>query len=120
MGFSGYYQVLCKNGHDMGGHDVYGKPCKVCRYCGADIGWENMVDTTNGSEHHIDTIYDEDDFPEDIYCTGCKDCDNGRIDGYVELEKIQEAVRCTCTFCGHNHIASPPKYKIPTDKGRIA
>jgi hypothetical protein len=50
MGFSGYYQILCYNGHYRE-EDVYtsmhdGK--SVCNICKAPDDWSNLVDDTNG------------------------------------------------------------------------
>lgn len=112
MSFEGWYQVLCKNGHDMGGHDPYGRKWGTCKHCGAEVAWTNLVDTTNGS-YCVTQVYDEDGWPEDVYCTGCEYCDNGRIDRFVELEVRVPAVFCKCGSCGHRHIIEPPRYHIP-------
>lgn len=112
MSFEGWYQVLCANGHDMGGHDPYGRKWTTCKHCGAEAGWTNLVDVTNGS-FCTEIIYDEDgDWEDEIQCTGCEHCDKGRIDGYVELKVRVPAVFCECS-CGHRHIVEPPKYHIP-------
>jgi hypothetical protein len=53
MGYSGYQQVLCDNGHyfiyDAYEWDFFGGECDdwKCSICGAGLGWENSVNTTN-------------------------------------------------------------------------
>jgi len=87
MSFEGYYQILCKEGHE-GNEDV----CDMnfsrwfCDYCGAGIGWSKLIDQTN----------------ED----GSFDC--------VELEQLTNYKKCTCS-CGYVHSIGPPlTYKIPS------
>ena len=99
MSFEGYYQVLCKNGHystcdcytlhTPGSSDDW-----RCSICGEECAWWNIVDETNGS-YCIS-------FPG--YCDSCTDkdyCDDeGRIDGYIELEEKTPAKTQKCNL-GH-------------------
>ena len=112
MSYSGYQQILCKNGHyhtyncyewDYGGFGGAEEGWQ-CPICGEGVAWDNSVDVTNGC------------FCEDG-CTGCEYCDHGRIDGYFDLEIDKEAVKCTCESCGHVHVVEPARYKIPREKG---
>jgi len=127
MSYEGYTQYLCAKGH-IQTRDCMEPTLKVCPSCGSRIAWSNGVDQTNGSRHQFD-LPDEvwETFPETasqeewdalLYCKGCEHCDNGRIDGYVELEKTSDAIPCTCRSCGHQHNIEPARYKIPTTKGR--
>ncbi len=127
MSYEGYTQYLCENGHSLTRDCMESNP-KVCSYCEARVVWANGVDQTNGSLHQFDLTdeqwgdlddeYTDDEWNDLLYCKGCEHCDNGRIDGYVELEEVRPAAYCTCRSCGHRHEASPTVYKIPTDKGR--
>jgi len=97
MSFEGYYQILCLNGHHVA-EDAYSYlgDSWACPTCGAKAAWENLVDVTNGS-------YD----------------DNGvRVDGFVELEVMEEGCACTCEKCGNVHYTSPIRYRVPEEKGR--
>ena len=104
MSFEGYYRVLCKNGH-CDTLDCYWSPdfnisetnCWLCRDCGKEAAWVNLVNTTNGSYEY----------------------QNGkevRIDGYVELEIEEESVTTTCPTCGTKKCIKPQRYKIPKNK----
>ena len=71
MSYEGYSQFLCKKGH-LWLEDCNNAPPELkdnlCKTCGESAVWENMVNTTNGS-------YDDDE---------------KRIDGYIELEILQQ------------------------------
>ena len=64
MSFEGYYQKLCKNGHDCS-HDVY-YDVEKCSICGASIVWENLVDQTNDAGHP-----EELKIREQVICAHC-------------------------------------------------
>jgi len=57
MGFSGYYQRICGNGHYYTTDalsEMYGSPT-ACDMCDSDlIVEENLVDTTNGCEFNAE------------------------------------------------------------------
>ncbi len=125
MSFEGSYQILCKNGHSSEcdcyesphfGKEVTDKfgtryPWKC--YCGATAVWWNLVDETNGS--YCDECNPEG--KEDA--KGCKWCEKGRIDGYVELEVDSAPKFCVCKDCGNVHVVREATYKIPKDKGHF-
>lgn len=104
MSYEGYTQVLCENGHE-GCCDIWEQPYSdkwECPVCSAKAAWSNEVDHTEGS-----------------YCdceSGCQYCNNGRIDGYVELEVATPAEYKRCNL-GHDHLVKEATYKIP-EKGR--
>lgn len=90
MSFEGYYQILCKNGHQWVA-DCYAfddEEPAICSECGEMEAWRNLVDVTNGS-------YDE---------------NHVRIDGYIDLET---AFVRKCGMCG---TVMERRYKIP-EKG---
>ena len=106
MSFEGYYQILCKNGHQqcVNVYDV--DYCRSneewkCPICSEECAWWNLVDITNGSYEP------EFDDKGEIIGEIC-------IDGSVELEIDKEAVYCTCS-CGNRHTKSPQTYKIPPE-----
>ncbi len=73
MSFEGYYQKICGQGHSW--HcDAYGE-VGICPYCGEATVWSNLVNYTNGSW----------------------DDEGNRIDGFVELEVMEER---KCESCG--------------------
>lgn len=111
MSFEGYYQLLCKEGHKSS-HDVYWDAPETCEHCAAEFVWRNMVDQTNGS-YCVTQVYEQGMWPEDVYCTGCEYCKDGRIDNYVELEEIKAAVYETCECCGTHRLLEPARYRIP-------
>ena len=129
MGYSGYTEYLCEVGHKSSRDCMEEKP-KDCYHCSGKLVWSNSVDTTNGSFCDAPSPWTTETDSEDVeamtneeymaltVCKGCEWCDNGRIDGYVELEKISDAIPCTCRSCGHQHNIEPARYKIPTTKGR--
>jgi len=95
MSFEGYYQILCKNGHQAT-EDCYMFESLEwqCSVCGKKAVWRNLVDLTNGS-------WD----------------DNGdKIDGYIELEIKEQPPECKCPTCGQKHESGPTIYKIPTEQ----
>lgn len=85
MSWEGYYQLLCKNGHQwsVDGYD-YSSECCLCPHCKEPSVYWNQVDQTN---------------------------DNGDED-VVEFEEIEPAKMCTCA-CGNLHQIAPPRYKMP-------
>lgn len=120
MSFEGHYQILCKNGHSRGcdcyeepnfdGPEteeiegtVYSTPLWRCS-CGETAAWWNLVDVTNGS------------FCTECDGSGCKCCDNGRIDRHVELEEDKPAKTQRCNL-GCDHVIEEQTYKIPEGKG---
>jgi len=116
MSFEGYYQVICKEGHysvvDVYEHPNFGEggdfvsdEVWVCR-CGAHAAWTNMVNLTNG-------IYCDCELEE-----GCECCDEGRIDGFVELEVKESAEIIVCPCFNTNHLLEA-KYNIPEGKGKL-
>lgn len=118
MSYEGYYQLVCVSGHlnEVDAYD-YCQGEEMCRTCGAKIVWWNSVDTTNGSFC---------DCPAGDWAAGiiegdpnicCDDCDNGRIDGHVELEVLQFAQFEKCHCCGHKKLISHETYKVPSNKG---
>lgn len=127
MGYSGYTQYLCAKGHELNiecGEDKN----QGCAHCGSRVVWFNVVDTTNGSLHELVWTDEEwDSMPETasqeewyalLHCSGCEECDGGRIDGYVELEMSHPPRTQTCGCCSHVRQIEPARYIIPTNKGR--
>jgi hypothetical protein len=119
MSFEGYFQILCKNGHksspDCYENPHFGEPATdefgtkhpwTC-HCGATASWWNLVDETNGSFCSDCNTEGKDNVE------GCKWCDKGRIDGYVELEAEKLRGRCVCGECGDVHLTTPPTYRVP-------
>ena len=101
MGFSGWYQILCKNRHAGGadcydspnfdGDDELDQPLWNCGICGEIAAWWNLVDVTNGSYY-----------------------EGERIDGYIELEIATIPSECKCE-CRHTHSKGGTfeTYKLP-------
>lgn len=91
MSFSGYYKILCKNGHlsteDAVGNYVNPDEWK-CPECGARMAFETTVDQTNE--------------PED-----------GKYPGDIDFECIKPPKQCKCPTCGKVHFSEPAVYKIP-------
>ena len=85
MSYEGYSQFLCKNGHAWTADCMRTDMETKCPACGEFKVWENIVNVTNGSFEG-----------------------NERIDGYVELEILEEKV---CSEC---HRPTETRYKIPT------
>jgi len=116
MSFEGYYQILCRNGHESeadcyedpnfdgpervsfyDGGEEFDHPLWRCHSCNEVAAWWNLVDITNGSYY-----------------------DDERIDGYVELEYATTPEMCTCA-CGHTHAKGGElsTYRIPESGGHI-
>jgi len=96
MSFEGFYQVICANNHEYE-FDVYCQPDDTsCPHCKADSCWWNICDETNGA-------FDEDGIT--------------RIDGYIELELLEESKMCVCKECNNIHTISARKVKVPDTGG---
>lgn len=52
MGYSGYREFLCANGH-KDAVDAYGDDPKACGFCKAPITHRHSVDLTNGEEEGV-------------------------------------------------------------------
>lgn len=89
MSFEGYFQRLCKNGHNCNCDGYCASDDDRCDFCDAEIAWENLIDQTN------------DDGQKDV----------------VELEVDVPAEICECS-CGHRHQIKPARHKIP-EKGEV-
>jgi len=76
-----------------------GKSSWSCPICGADLAFENLVDTTNGS------YYVHEDGTEE------------RIDGWIEPIVKERPPICTCDKCGDQH-SGPIIYEIPTKENK--
>lgn len=91
MSFSGYYKILCKNGH-LSTEDALFSSVDAgtwkCSECGETSAFETCVDQTNE--------------PED-----------GKYPGDIEFECIKPPKQCTCPTCGKVHFSEPAIYKIP-------
>jgi hypothetical protein len=124
MSFEGYYQFLCKNGHsrEEDAHQYFMSSPEedfVCDICEEGLAWIHLVDTTNGSfcdcpagEAAWFGIGENNEEPK-----SCGDCDNGMIDGFVELKIATPAKIEKCNL-GHDHVLEEPTFKVPTDRGR--
>ncbi len=102
MGYSGYSQFWCKDGHYWEincyvlPNLMYEEPIKQkCPICKKKEVFENMVDLTNGSWGD----------------------DAERIDGYIK-PKPKEINVLRCPKCNKKHICGCSTYKIPKEKGR--
>lgn len=118
MGYSGYTQYLCTQGHKTT-IDCWDDTPKHCSHCKESFVWRNAIDTTNGSyctagwyEGVETTLYGV------LICTGCEDCVDGRIDGYVEFETISDNVLKTCPCCDYVREIEPARFKIPSKGGQ--
>ena len=98
MGFSGFWQVLCKNGH-YDNLDCFTVDCFTwkCSICGEGAYWYNLVDSTNGSY----------------------DSSGNRIDGFIFLEiNENKSEYCICEKCGNSHaIKEEIIYYFPKNRG---
>lgn len=92
MGYSGYTQFLCKNGHYYA-EDAYLISPEVCPDCQEPFVWSNSVNTTNGEF----------------------DGGNRRIDGFVTLEIDKYAEFVECDKCHHSKEVKVQTYKIPKE-----
>ena len=135
MSYSGWVQILCKNGH-YATADCWDFPkfkesdCGVlwtCPVCGELAVWYNSINTTNGGycekwDKESNICEEENDY--DVEWARCdeeqlarckKNC--GRIDGYVELEVDKEEETKLCLWCECRKVISQKTYKIPEGKG---
>jgi len=95
MSFEGYFQCLCEDGHENT-HDVYEwydvnefeQECSISG-CKKKIAWWTIIDETNGADEESG---------EGIA---------------VVFEELIPADNCKCQKCGHEHLASPMRYKFP-------
>ena len=106
MSFEGYYQILCRNGHNSGDNNVYDGPNfngpEVSEYdgpdgtvkydtprwkciCGELAGWWNIVDETNCEAY-----------------------------GFVKFEEVTPLEYKTCDM-GHQHITKESTHRPPTE-----
>jgi hypothetical protein len=98
MSFEGYYQLICKNGHQFSVDCFFAEPEEAkCPVCNEKTAWWNLVDITNGS-------FDE---------------NKNRIDGYMELEIDKPEIWCNSCECKTPHKISIATYKIPTEGGHV-
>ena len=114
MSYEGFVQVLCGHHHksEINCYD-YSDETFTCNCGNKEVVWSNGVDQTNGTYCNNE---DSKNYNNYLYlCRSCEFCDNGRIDGYIELEIDTPARKQTCNL-GHEHIIEPPTYKIPKDK----
>ena len=121
MSYEGWEQILCKNGHYHSAdcHDYLEYDESVpyldlekvwkCPTCGERAVWWNAVDVTNGSYCSSPECKGKDG--------GCEWCDNGRIDGYVELEEATQVETSVCDKCGLTRTINQPTYKIQQQCG---
>ena len=95
MSYEGFSQFWCKNSHywTLDCNIVEDLQKNLCPICKKPAVFENMVDITNGS-------FDD---------------EGNRIDGFIELELIEEH-KAICETCGKEHICNCSKYEIPTKK----
>jgi len=93
MGYSGFSQFWCKNGHywtvDCWREADVIKDNK-CPICKESAVFRNMVNVTNGS-------FDD---------------EGNRIDGYIKPELVKEH-KTICKSCGKEHVCECSIYKIP-------
>ncbi len=96
MGYSGYSQFWCKNGHywtvdcEELPNPLYEEDKKQkCPICNEEEVFENMVNITNGS-------FDD---------------DGTRIDNFIEPRIVKEE-KLICK-CGNEHVCGCSTYKIP-------
>lgn len=132
MSFEGYFQILCQNGH-LRECDCYVEPMFfrnnkeeepeyplwTCS-CGAHAAWWNLVDETNGSiccswDEEQDVCCDTDYCNQEQYAACRQKC--GRIDGFVDLEVLDEQETETCESCGHTKVIREVTYRIPEGIG---
>ena len=129
MSFEGYYQIVCRNGHEdscdcydepifeENSYDpITGLPCRLddvwyCSTCGAQAAWWNLVNETDGSYCDECNVEGKEDVP------GCGWCVGGRIDGFVKLVVDRPAEHCTCKECGVVHVVSEETFLVPEKGG---
>lgn len=131
MSFSGFYQILCEDGH-YSTQDAYAYPDFVgdmtdlwtCS-CGKRAVWYNLVDCTNGTyclswdfekSVCLEVPSDDGNFCNREQQKRCKEL-NGRIDGYIELELQCKEEISICPCCGTTKIIKEKTYKIPAVGG---
>lgn len=95
MGYEGYEQHICENGHYFHNYDMYSgmfsdDPTR-CTYCQAPSAWRNCVDQTNGPSQ-----------------------------GEIPMEKLKaflvspaEEQKCNL---GHFHLIKEAIYRVPTQE----
>lgn len=94
MGYSGYEQHLCENGHLFHLDSRNFEEEEICPVCGAPSAWANMVDDTNGEEW-----------------------------GAIPMETwnreflLRPEVREVCNL-GHSHVTEVAVYRVPTNEER--
>ncbi len=112
MSFAGFYQIICEQGHQRN-EDCYDfNECNWTCDCGATVAWWNLCDETNGCYCHGDSGNEN--------CPGCEYCQEGRIDGYVELERDEEDEYEICLCCHHRRLVKEGTFKIPEGVGHRA
>lgn len=90
MGYSGYVEYLCENGHYFYADaldEAYSNKQKTCHICGQDPVWYNCVDQTN-------------DNPP----------------GFTEFKVKTPAEYSSCKECGHSRRIKEETYHIPTEE----
>lgn len=103
MSFSGFYQILCENGHHSIQDAWFDNNTFVCSFCkSTKIAWINGVDQTNECTRECDLLEKE----KNICCKyGC---------GYREFEEILPQKDEVCPTCGHFLRAIQERtFKIP-------
>jgi len=109
MSFSGFYQILCENGHlsECDAIDFFSSldsfQCPVCK---GKLAHSNIVNQTNCCVGKENCPFSEE---ERISC-------NQIGIGYMVFEVIKPAAEETCKECGHTKIVKHTVYKIP-EKG---
>lgn len=90
MGYRGYQQNICENGH-YSTTESYMFSDEICPICQGEIAWCNLVDCTNppGPQGEIPM-------------------------GILQQFIIKEGVDKTCPTCHHSEEISPAIYRIPT------
>lgn len=107
MSFSGFYQILCENGHYCIQDAWFNEENFVCPFCkSTKIAWINGVDQTNECTRECDLLEKE----KDICCKyGC---------GYREFEEILPQKNEVCPTCGHFlRVIQERTFKIPRSRG---
>jgi len=85
MSFEGYYQLVCKRGHESwcAAYDPLPALCGS-RLCNEPVIWSNLVDQTNGSGG-----------------------------GRVVLRLVESTQFEVCKCCGNTSITEAARYEIP-------
>ena len=91
MGYSGYYQFICKTGHlySVDAMELYygDEEAEFCPVCSASPVWQNSIDQTNN------------DPPP-----------------FSKFRVKEPAVTKTCHECGHTKQVSEVTYHVPTER----